>query len=481
MTTATTSDARTLLRELGYRPRARKQSLATGQGASSRPADAYPAAFGLEQVEELLAALERDPQGVLERARQAWDADLTEDQLRQSLVDAQVAFRAPKEATQALRAAKAQWFAGNRLPDTFTFPLRTDAIPIEPSRWRFETVRDVLGWIALCGPFVAGSAVAPKAPFRWHSDPVYPSNFVYALPDASDATPTRLALFGDFGTGEYQSRYIARQLEHSGFPYAIHLGDVYYAGRSSEFEEHFDSVVEPLLHTTKLFSLNANHEMYSGGGPYFDSMSRRKAAHSNQEQDGSYFVLRSSRHQIVGIDTAYFGHGRHAQPDLASWLESVLRDGRSSGRWNVLLSGDEPYTYGKTTSTALYDDLRRVASAGLIDLWFWGNTHYCALFDRSPAFPFLGSCIGHAGYPYGRVHRGKPEPAPVLFLETAARFPAWTKVRQDRGNNGYCVLELTAGGDVRLRYVDWMGNTRCTADVRGTPGAPLSVETKTFA
>ena len=43
-------------------------------------------------------------------------------------------------------------------------------------------------------------------------------------------------MFSDFGTGLYHSRYIAKQFRERPFPYAIHCGDVYYAGRKSEFE-----------------------------------------------------------------------------------------------------------------------------------------------------------------------------------------------------------------------------------------------------
>jgi hypothetical protein len=105
----------------------------------------------------------------------------------------------------------------------------------------------------------------------------------------------------------------------------------------------------------------------------------------------------------------------------------------------------------------------------LVDLWFWGNTHYCALFDRAGATPnrralsFTGSCIGHGGYPYDIERLGKNMPAPLVFLETRGRFPEATGLRPDRGNNGYCTLVLKGDGSLALRYVDWMGNLRCEA------------------
>jgi hypothetical protein len=473
-----TSDEKRLYRYLGYRPLATPRSTAR----SLPPSDDIPP-LDRQGVEALALAFAENPQGVLARAQAIWDASLTEDGLREAIIEAQVALRAPRETINARKAAEAQWFSANTLPDNFTFPLRTSEITINPASRKFETVGDAVGWALFCGPFLIGSAVATPAPFRWHADPQYASKFIYALPDPSPDVPLKIALFSDFGTGEYQSLYVARQLAHRQYPYAIHLGDVYYAGRRSEFAHYFEAPLRTILPHTKLFTLNGNHEMYSGGYPYFDAISARKQAFSHQEQEGSYFALRSTRFQIVGIDTAYFGHGRYAQPDLLAWLEWVLGEGRDRNLMNILLSSDEPYAYGDSSLTELYtSDLSRLAQSGLIDLWFWGNTHYCALFDRSLTCPFFGSCIGHGGYPYGRYSRGQIEPAPVLFLETQARFPAYTNVRQDRGNNGYCELEVGADGSVVIHYIDWMGNNRGVASLSAfKPGSVPTITVKPYA
>ncbi|MDQ3013814.1 MAG: hypothetical protein M3X11_24305, partial [Acidobacteriota bacterium] len=72
--------------------------------------------------------------------------------------------------------------------------------------------------------------------------------------------------------------------------------------------------------------------------------------------------------------------------------------------------------------------------------------------------------------------RGKFEPAPIIFLEENARFPQATNLRQDKGNNGYCVMRLNADGSVELRYVDWMSNERFAAALSlQQAGKPLLV------
>ena len=175
--------------------------------------------------------------------------------------------------------------------------------------------------------------------------------------------------------------------------------------------------LSPLFGATELFLLNSNHEMYSGGKPYFRFLDDKRAAHSDrQKQEGSYFCLRSKRFQILGIDTAYHEDGRFRDPNLLEWLDEKLREGRSNGQTNILLSANHPYEYGKVEFSKLFRDDLGDLIGDRVDLWFWGNTHYCALFDRGPRIPFLGSCIGHGGFPYKRKKLGPRAPAPVRFL-----------------------------------------------------------------
>lgn len=452
-------------------------------GAAAQPAGEATARgelppLGPADVEALQRQFEQDPQALVDWYRQTWDADITEEDVRAAMAQAEMAFRAPDAAAAAVEAQMA-FARAPRLPAEFSFPeMALDVIPINPGLTKFETKADALGWILFSGPqFVFGELLS-RAPFRWHNHPDYPAGFVYEMANPAPGTPVDVALFSDFGTGLYHSRYIARQLARRQFPYAVHLGDVYYAGRISEFRDNFEAPLNPILEHTELFTLNANHEMLSGGIPYFDYIDRRRTG-DNQRQEGSYFCLRADRFQLIGIDTAYFEQGRYREAGLLEWLEKVLSAGRRDGQINILLSPDHAYEYGKAGAKPLLtEDLHRlVVDKQLVDLWFWGNTHYCALFDRSPAFPFLASCIGHGGYPYSRIRPNLSSPAPVIFLETSPRFPEWTRVRQDRGNNGYCILSLRADGTLALTYVDWMGNQRFRAELaRGDDGRLAVVE-----
>ncbi len=431
--------------------------------------------------EESLAVLENlletNPDELMARLRSRMDAKMTEQEFRHGLAQVRSALTDPR----AMAPTRALSFEGlgRSLPEGFTFPgYDPREIPIDPNNHQFETIGDLFGWIA----FAALPAILPddKTPFR-EPAPGGPT-FEYRLPEPGGDSPLPIAMFSDFGTGLYHSRYIAKQFRERRYPCAIHCGDVYYAGRSSEFRDNFIGPLEPILDSTALFMLNSNHEMYSGGKWYFDFLDRKRAEHSNQAQEGSYFSLATGPFQIVGADTAYGEHGRVAGARQLEWVRGKLSRGRAEGRINILLTADHPYEYGEDGLTDLLTaDFVDSANNGLIDLWFWGNTHYCGLFDRSPKTPFIGTCIGHGGYPYGRQRAGRTCPAPVRFVETQARFPESTKVRQDMGNNGFCEMSLAKSGTITLRYIDWMSRTRCTATLsRASDSEPLAIRAVQF-
>lgn len=434
-------------------PRAARPTLA--------PLGELPAldAEGLRRIEALL---ESDSEALLERVRGLIDPEMNEDLFRYGLASARALLAEPERLASITDSAALERAGHRGLPSGFWFPGMDPAIGIDPNDRKFEEIGDLGCWI-LFG-LAAILFPVPVEPFR---DPRRVASR-FPLREPEPHRPTRAVVFGDFGTGLYHSLYIAKQFAGLAPDYAFHCGDVYYAGRESEFENYIRKPLSPIESVTGIFMLNSNHEMLSGGKWYFRYLDDKRARHPGvQQQVGSLFSLESSRFQITGIDTAYHENGRFSKDELKEWLRERLEAGRGSGRLNILLSANEPYCYGKNGFTALLKkDLRQIADRGLIDLWFWGNTHYGALFDRSERTPFIGSCVGHGGFPYKRMKRNKPSPAPLLFLETRARFPESTGVRQDMGNNGYCLMTLKAEGTVTLDYFDWMGNLRCSAEIR---------------
>lgn len=331
------NDLKKLYRTLGYTGPLEDEAVSFSASAIGEyepdPAELPPLdAEGLDQLE---AELNLHPRKTMARVREAMGREMTPKRLRQAIAEARRALEKPAEVLAELEtSAQAVSFAAAALPAGFDFPGIDDPdIEINPDDRKFENddLLGLLGWAFFAGPFVLTRP--DKKNFRFHNQPQYSSNFIYDLEDPVADSPLEMALFSDFGVGRYYSKHIARQIRQRRFPYAIHLGDVYYAGRRSEFRDYFENLLNPILDDTGLFALNSNHEMYSGGIPYFDYISKRAQDHpAKQKQEGSYFCLRSQKFQVVGIDTAFFGQGRYKKDILVEWLQNVLREGRNTNR-----------------------------------------------------------------------------------------------------------------------------------------------------
>ena len=470
---------------LGYRAPTVSNSETGYAGTSHEPhqsasTDAWELPpLGLEDVSALRERFLREPETVLELVRDGLGTPVSEGAFVHVLQDVEQSLREPEAALQALRQPAFRARASVSLPPDFRFPLMTPEIPIDPSRTKFEPVADLRGWLLFSGKAWLHGA-SRQAPFRAHGDAPSSSGFRYALREPTPGAPVEVALFSHFGTGEYPARYIARQFVMRGerLDCAVHLGGVSYAGRQGEFDAHVAEPLERLLPVTTLMTLNASTEMRSGGMPFFRYLDeRRGASRAKQVQEGSYFCLASERFQLIGLDTAYFGAGRHQEPALLGWLESVLEEGRARGATNILMSHDAPYRDGAPSTTGLLEDLRAwVVHRALVDVWCWGSTPYGALFDRATALPFVGVSMGHAGLPAPRASQGLTSVAPLRFLETRSRFPEETGLRPELGNNGYGSLLLHANGTLELQFLDWMGNVRCTASLAREGTGPLRLE-----
>lgn len=289
-----------------------------------------------------------------------------------------------------------------------------------------------------------------------------------------------MALFADNGTSLYASRGITNQIAGSGLPYAFHLGDVYYGGSEEEMANYFEAPLKPMFDRTELFMITGNHEMYAGG-KWFKRMIHRKAVdHSaRQRQRAESFRLCGDGFQIIGLDTMFVNWkgGRIRKDDYADDARLALLRGWLQERPNdltILLTTNHAWDTGDKDPTRLYRSLRSTI-AGRVDLWFWGNVHYAALFDQwpfndagSPSRNMVTSCIGHGGYPfYTQTSVGRlPAPLQCRWFETKSRFYPESRLRDDVGLNGWCKMTLERepdGWGILLMYIDWMGRERCRA------------------
>ncbi|MFQ5676780.1 MAG: metallophosphoesterase family protein [bacterium] len=481
-------DLRDLYRELGYTGPLPESGRRTPGGVDGGEDDGGYEAPPLDS--ETLSALEKslkdNSANTLADLRAEISYPLSDDEIMHTISEARKAFDDPASFLDRLRKQKQEDGRTDRqtrgiFDRAYHVPEELKQYPdieIDPGNHKFEPRADALGWVFNAGGFWMREKLkikTPKAPFPSHDDS--PGHFVYEMKDRNnhlldEDQKITIALFSDFGTGVYHSRFIAKKITELQPDYAFHLGDVYYAGRKSEFENYFKEPLDPLLQTTRYFALNANHEMHSGAFPYFDYLKyKRSISGVGQEQEGSYFCVRNGRYQFIGIDTAYHENGRHRDKKLQDWLGARLREGKDGNRTNVLLSPNQPYTLGEDKFSDLYEDLNEFINNELIDYWFWGNTHYCSVFEPSSTTPFVGVCVGHGGHPiykkdiedkaekHANLRRQNKPVAPVAWTELSPRFPEETELRQEMGNHGYCILVLERES-LKMTFYDWLGEKR---------------------
>jgi Calcineurin-like phosphoesterase len=256
---------------------------------------------------------------------------------------------------------------------------------------RFDS-HDILGW--------AGSFFTwwrRLTPFEWKT------------PGAPEAFPSssRVALFGDWGTGLYGAPVCAQSIRKSGnYDVVLHLGDVYYSGTEAEIADRF-LATWPRIAGAINRGLNGNHEMYTGGRAYFNAVQREFG------QTSTYFALQNEHWILACLDTAYDDHDLHG--DQATWLQG-LADASPEKRL-VLFSHHQPFSLLERQGPRLIKKLAKLFDSRRIYTWYWGNEHRCILYRPHALYGFRGRCVGHGGCPYFRERH--------VFGDSAPRTPEW--------------------------------------------------------
>ena len=207
----------------------------------------------------------------------------------------------------------------------------------------------------------------------------------------------RIAILSDWGTGMYGAPLCAQAIaaDKGSFQIVMHLGDVYYSGTDDE-ESNRCLGLWPEVAGARNYSLNSNHEMYTGGHGYFEVLLQDQRF--RQWQQASYFALASKHFLLLCLDTAYAEH------DLADpvwkWVERMFVE--AGDRKVVLLSHHQPFSLLDAQGPRLQVKLAKFLEEKRIFAWYWGHEHRCVIYDRHPVWNFYGRCVGHSGMPYFR-------------------------------------------------------------------------------
>ena len=271
-----------------------------------------------------------------------------------------------------------------------------------------------------------------------------------AAPPCTISNSARLILIADWGTGVPRARKLAltarRFLEEAqqagNEVHVIHLGDVYYSGFAAEYDTHFLPFwpVQPAeAASCGSWSLNGNHDMYSGGHGYFDHL--LADPRFGRQKQSSYFSLENDHWQFLALDTAY------KEFDLAGRQADWVMQSRTArpSKRGILLSHHQPFSSYEPAPETLLKRLQPVLERDLITAWFWGHEHRCTFYKPRNHIPF-GRCIGHGGVPV--LAPSAPMPDGVQY-----EFGDWVPDTDPRfARFGFVVIDC-AGQSLHVSYL----------------------------
>lgn len=301
--------------------------------------------------------------------------------------------------------------------------------------------------------------------------PPFPDSAAPAHALAEDA---RIVVVGDWGTGLPGAAAVGAQMrarleQAAGREcYAIHLGDVYYSGWREEYETRFLPYwpVERDERDVLCFSLNGNHDMYSGGHGYFGFLLRDPRFRGHWREDprhqapSSYFSLENEHWQILGLDSGYEDH------DLATPQSEWLAQKLASSKRTMLLTHHQPFSAYESVTQAMTVKVRGALDGQVLDAWLWGHEHRCGIYEDAVPWLRFGSCIGNGGVPQQlpdpplRDGAGVEGYAPISWAydgDEPADGNQWLRF-------GFAVIDLD-GSQMSIEYVDEHGDAIRTVSV----------------
>jgi len=222
----------------------------------------------------------------------------------------------------------------------------------------------------------------------------------------------RIILLGDWGTGIPRAQKVAKMIEKilaegSGKQleqHVIHLGDVYYSGWKREYEDRFLKYwpVRPEeADKYSSWSLNGNHDMFSGGHAYYTVLLNDERF--KRQQRSSFFSLSNRYWKILGLDSAW--EDDDLKDPQASWVESNVQN---TSQKIMLLSHHQLFSAYEGGREKMQKKLASILQSGRIRTWFWGHEHRCVIYNPNMNVQFA-RCVGHGGVPVYMNHSQKDE------------------------------------------------------------------------
>jgi predicted phosphodiesterase len=265
-------------------------------------------------------------------------------------------------------------------------------------------------WALALASYLAWKASLKPAPYVKYESL---TDFVIPLPDKPELV---IGLIGDWGTGLDDAKWLLSEVMKKSPDVLIHLGDIYYAGMSDEVRDNFLTIINSAAPSIPVYTLSGNHDMYSGGTPYYWLLTQLNAAPSLRpfRQQASYFCLRNANWQILAMDTGLHDcdpttvttNLTYLEDSEAVWHADKLQN--SGGRKTIVLSHHQLFTafgdgvgQGTTGKALAYNPkLLSVFQPFMtkVAIWLWGHEHNFEVFN-----PYIGlnngRCVGASAIP----------------------------------------------------------------------------------
>jgi hypothetical protein len=223
----------------------------------------------------------------------------------------------------------------------------------------------------------------------------------------------QIAIAGDWGTGDWRTNanpapstdvgnHIAFLQPHL----TVHLGDVYYAGTSDQ-EQHLLVSLWP-GGSLGAVTMNSNHEMYSGGKPYFQDALGSPVF--KIQQRCSFFAFENAAWVIVGLDSAYYSDQEGLYMDGSLYPSGgpqvqldFLKAQVAKGKKVIVLTHHNGLSEDGSTATNLWSQVMSAFADGAGPAyWYWGHVHAATVFKPYGPANVLSRCCGHGALPWGQ-------------------------------------------------------------------------------
>lgn len=273
------------------------------------------------------------------------------------------------------------------------------------------------------------------------------------------ADNARILVVGDWGTGLPRAQNVASQMRNvldEGIAancqqLVVHLGDTYYSGWKREYEKHllqYWPVKPEEAKKIASFTLNGNHDMYSGGHSYY-TVGIADARFKPWHKGSSFFALMNNQWRIFGLDTAYDDFD--LKDPQASWMNSQIS---GDSKKLMLFSHHQLFSAYEGGGPKLAGKLGKVLETKRVRSWYWGHEHRCMLYNPYHDVEY-GRCVGHGGVPVYMSH-AQDDPYPVPGNYEYRDFIT-SILHEHFALFGFAVLDFVPDGTVNVRYIDENG------------------------